>query len=137
MAELRLQANTENLEQVMGFVEEQLAHTGCDTKALMQVQMAVEEIYVNIANYAYSPSAGMATVRVEVEKQAELEQAVITFIDRGVPYNPLEREDPDVSLSAEERPVGGLGIYMVKKSVDSVEYKHKDGENVLILRKRL
>lgn len=135
MAELTVLASLAHLGQVMDFVEEQLEDTGCGMKTLMQVQMAVEEIYVNIASYAYGSSQGMVTIRMEVEKEPG--QVVITFSDRGIAYNPLEREDPNITLSAEERPVGGLGIFMAKKSMDSMKYEYQDGENVLIMRKIL
>ena len=118
MAELTLQAKVDNLGQVMDLVEEQLTPAGCKMKTLMQVQIAVEEIFVNIAHYAYGESVGMVTIQVDVE---------------GAPGQ--EREEPDLGLSVEERPVGGLGIFMVKKSVDSVEYEYRNGENVLVLRK--
>lgn len=137
MAELTLQAKVDNLGPVMDLVEKQLMPAGCKMKTLMQVQIAVEEIFVNIAHYAYGESVGMVRIQVDVERTTEQEQAaVITFADSGTPYNPLERKEPDTGLSAEERPIGGLGIFMVKKSVDSVEYEYRNGENVLVLKKR-
>ena len=101
----------------------------------MQIELAVEEIFVNIAHYAYRPQIGQATVRVEVKEEPL--SVIITFIDRGVPYDPLKRSDPDVTLSAEEREIGGLGIFMTKKVMDEVAYEYKDGQNVLTLKKRL
>ena len=91
--ELTLQAVTENLDQVLAFVEENLEEWECPLKVLMQVQIAVEEIYVNIAKYAYKTEAGEATIRVEVK--GEPRQVCITFVDQGVPYDPLAKEDPD------------------------------------------
>ena len=105
----------------------------CSTKIQTQIDIAVEELFVNIAHYAYKPDTGPATVRVEVEKEPPA--ICITFIDHGVPYDPLAREDPDITLSAEERRIGGLGIFMVKKSMDSIEYEYKDGQNILHIRK--
>ena len=101
----------------------------------MQIELAVEEIFVNIANYAYAPEIGRATVRVSVSDDPLT--VTITFIDCGVPYDPLKRSDPDVTLSAEEREIGGLGIFMTKKVMDEVAYEYKDGQNVLTLKKRL
>ncbi len=98
-----------------------------------QIDIAVEELFVNIAHYAYNPETGPATVRVEVEKEPPA--VTITFIDNGVPYDPLAREDPDITLSAEERQIGGLGIFMVKKSMDNIEYEYKNGQNILRIRK--
>ena len=131
--ELTLQAVTENLDQVLAFVEENVEEWECPLKVLMQVQIAVEEIYVNIAKYAYKTEAGEATIRVEVK--GEPRQVCITFVDQGVPYDPLAKEDPDVTLSAEERQIGGLGIFMVKKSMDDVEYMYQDGSNILTIKK--
>ena len=103
-------------------------------KTQMQVDVAVEEIFVNIAHYAYAPGTGAATVQAEAS--AETKTLTVTFIDSGVPYNPLEKPDPDVTLSAEDRQIGGLGIYMVKKSMDDMRYEYRDGRNVLTLEKR-
>ena len=100
----------------------------------MQIALAVEEIFVNIANYAYNPGKGNATVRVEVEKDPLT--VTITFIDGGVPYDPLKKDDPDVTLSAEERSIGGLGVFLVKKTMDDVSYEYKDGKNILSIKKQ-
>jgi anti-sigma regulatory factor (Ser/Thr protein kinase) len=100
---------------------------------MMQIEIAAEEVFVNIANYAYAPDKGRATVRVEVSGDPVM--VTITFIDQGMPYDPLEREDPDVTLKAEDRPVGGLGIFMVKKTMDDVSYEYKNGRNILKLKK--
>ena len=89
----------------------------------------------NIAHYAYYPKEGTATVRVEVLEEPLA--VVITFIDNGVPYDPLKNADPDITLSAEEREIGGLGIYMVKKSMDDIFYEYRDGQNILKIRKKI
>jgi len=104
-------------------------------KAQMQIDIAIDELFSNIAYYAYNPDVGPATVRVEVVEDPMA--VVITFIDNGVPYDPLAREDPDTTLSAEERDLGGLGIYMVKKSMDEVTYEYKDGQNILKIKKNI
>ena len=102
---------------------------------MMQVDIAVEELFVNIASYAYGKEEGLAVIRLDIEKDPLTVK--ITFEDRGVPYNPLAKEDPDITLSAEERQIGGLGIYMVKKSMDDIIYEHKDGKNILTIVKKL
>ncbi len=102
-------------------------------KIQFQIDVAVEELFVNIAHYAYTPETGTATIRVKIEEDPL--SASITFIDSGIPYNPLEKEDPDVTLSAEERGIGGLGIYMVKKSMDDMIYEYTDGQNILTIKK--
>ena len=102
-------------------------------KAQMQLCVAAEEIFVNIASYAYAPGTGKATVRVAIEEEPR--RAIVTFLDSGTPFDPLAREDPDVTLSAEERQIGGLGIFMTKKTMDDVSYVYRDGQNVLTLKK--
>jgi anti-sigma regulatory factor (Ser/Thr protein kinase) len=101
----------------------------------MQIDIAIDELFGNIAHYAYNPEIGKATVRVEVAKDPLA--VVITFIDNGVPYDPLAKADPDTTLSAEERESGGLGIYIVKKSMDDITYEYKDGQNILAIKKNL
>lgn len=135
MKELELKALTENLPKVLSFVDEQLEAADCPMKIQMQIDIAVEEIFVNIAHYAYNPDVGTAKVRVEV--MGNPPAVDITFIDNGVPYDPLAKADPDVTLPAEKRQIGGLGIFMVKKSMDDVKYEYLDGHNVLTMKKGL
>ncbi len=133
MKELTIAATVENIEVVTDFVNQQLEELACPMKAQMQINIAIDELFSNIAHYSYNPEIGQATVRVEV---MENPLAVsITFIDNGVPYDPLSKEDPDLTLSAEERQIGGLGIYMVKKSMDEITYEYKDGQNILRIKK--
>ncbi len=133
MKKITLKASIENVDSVIDFVNEELEAADCPMKTCMQIDIAVEEIFVNIAHYAYTPGEGEATISCGVEGDPLC--ATIRFADRGVPYNPLEKADPDITLSAEEREVGGLGIFMVKKSMDAVEYEYVDGQNVLTLKK--
>ena len=133
--ELEIEALAENLPAVQSFVEEHLDTTDCPMKGRMQIMVAVEEIFINIASYAYRPETGKATVRVEVT--GEPVSVTITFVDHGIPYDPLAKEDPDTGLSAEDREIGGLGIFMTKQIMDDVAYEYKDGQNILTLRKTL
>lgn len=135
MAEITLAAKVESIAPVTDFVTEQLDEMGCPMKVQMQLAMVVDELFGNIARYAYPSGEGRATVHVE--KTADGRQVEITFIDQGVPYNPLEREDPDITLSAEEREIGGLGIFMVKKSVDDMRYRYENGQNLLTVAKQM
>ena len=135
MKELTLAATVENIETVTEFVNEQLEALDCPLKTQMQIDIAIDELFGNIAHYAYNPETGDATVRVEVVQEPL--SVVITFIDKGVPYDPLSNADPDTGLSAEERGIGGLGIYIVKKSMDEITYSYRDGQNILSIRKRL
>ena len=135
MADLTVDALVSNLDQVLAFVDGQLETMDCSMKAQMQIDVAVEEIYVNIANYAYAPETGKAYISVRPDP--ENASVTIEFRDNGIPFDPLAKADPDVTLSAEERKIGGLGIYMVKKSMDAMEYNRKDGQNILTITKKL
>lgn len=134
MKELSLDAVVENIDVVTDFINEHLEQYNCPTKAQMQIDVAIDELFSNIAHYAYNPEVGPATVRVEVLENPL--SVVITFIDNGVPYDPLSTQEPDITLSAEERKIGGLGIYMVKKSMDDITYEYKDGQNILRIKKQ-
>lgn len=131
---LTVEATTENLYEVLGFIDERLEAADCSPATQMRIDLAVEEIFVNVANYAYAPQTGDVTVTFAVEEPMT---AVITFEDSGVPYDPLKKEDPDVTLDARERQIGGLGIFMVKKNVDDLSYEYRDGKNVLKIKKAL
>ena len=135
MKELTLAATVENIETVTDFVNEQLEALDCPRKAQMQIDIAIDELFGNIAHYAYASEVGSATVRVEVTERPLA--VIVTFIDGGVPYDPLKAADPDIALSAEERQLGGLGIYMVKKTMDEITYEYKDGKNILSIKKKL
>ena len=135
MKELTIAATVENIETVTDFVNEQLEALDCPMKAQMQIDIAIDELFGNIVHYAYSPDIGDASVRVEVVEDPLA--VVITFIDKGVPYDPLAKADPNTTLSAEEREIGGLGIFMVKKAMDDIIYEYKDGQNILKIKKRL
>ena len=132
MKELTLPAAAENIEKAVEFVNVQLEAAGCPPKVTVQIDIAIDELFGNIAHYAYGKDTGEATVRVEVTEEPAV---IITFIDSGIPYNPLEKPDPDVAQSLEERQIGGLGIFMVKKSMDDITYEYKDGQNILRIKK--
>ena len=133
--ELDIMAENENLSEVQSFLGECLAKVDCPAKAQRQMELAAEEIFVNIANYAYAPEKGRAVVRVEVSDDPVT--VTLTFIDQGVPYDPSKRKEPDVTLPAEERDIGGLGIFLTKKTMDDVSYEYKDGQNILTLKKKI
>ena len=133
--ELTTDAVDENLPNVLAFVDAELEALDCPLKTQMQIDVAVEEVFVNIAHYAYAPETGSAIVRVDTEREPG--SVTITFIDRGMPYDPLAKPDPDVTLSSEERQIGGLGIFMVKKSMDDMKYEYRDGQNILTITKKL
>ena len=135
MKDITVDATVDNLEVVQDFVREELEKQDCSMKVMMQIEIAVEEIYVNIVHYAYNPSVGKATIRCEVTDNPM--QVMIQFLDSGKPFDPLAKEDADITLSADEREIGGLGIFMVKQSMDEVNYEYKDGKNVLTIKKVL
>ncbi len=135
MNEITLEATVENIVVVTRFVDEYLDSVRCPEKVRVQIDIVIDELFGNIAHYAYGEGKGDVTVRVEMQDNPRA--VCVTFIDGGVAYNPLGKGDPDVTLSAEEREVGGLGIYMVKRSMDWVRYEYREGKNVLVVGKEM
>ena len=135
MKELTIDAKVENVEVVIAFVIEELKLLNCSSKALKQIEIAIDELFSNIAYYAYENSKGKATVRVEISNDPLA--VLITFIDNGIPYNPFKKKDPNISLAADERQAGGLGIYIVKKTMDEIVYKYEEGKNILSIKKHI
>ncbi len=133
--EIVLKAVDENLQEVLDFITGPVEEAGGAMKARMQIEVAAEEIFINIAHYAYAPEKG--DVRIRVEMPEDRSCVMITFMDHGIPYNPLLKEDPDVTLSADKRQIGGLGIYITKQTMDGVSYEYKDGQNSLTLTKNI
>ncbi|MCR5292650.1 MAG: ATP-binding protein [Eubacterium sp.] len=133
MIALRIDATIANLDTVIDYMYEKLMEKGCSKKIILQLRVAVEELYVNIAHYAYGDKTGYADFEVEFEG----DNAIITLIDEGVPFDPLAKLDPDTTLSVEDRPIGGLGIFMAKKSVDDFTYKNENGKNITQLTKKI
>lgn len=135
MKELTLDAKLENISPLTAFVDEWLEGLGCPIKAQMQIDVAVDEIFSNIAQYAYGPEGGSAVIRLEFDPADRM--AKISFIDSGMAYDPLSKADPDVTLSAEEREIGGLGIFLVKKTMDALKYRREGNRNMLTIHKRI
>ena len=135
MKELDIPAQRENLSEVLKFIDVELEQLGCSMRLQTAIDVAVEEIFVNISSYAYDPEVGQATIRVDVlEDPLTIE---IGFIDSGTPYDPLAKPDPNTKIPIRERKKGGLGIYMVKKSMDDISYEYKDGKNILTIKKMI
>ncbi len=132
---LKVPAETGSLEQVTAFIGQELERCGCPMKSRMQVFLAAEEIFVNIASYAYQPETGEAEIGVDAG--GDPPSVTIRFLDHGRPFNPLEKPDADTSLAVEERGIGGLGILLVKKTMDHVAYSYEDGKNILTIKKAL
>lgn len=133
MDTIKLDAVVENVMTATDFVDARLEEAGCPVKAEMQLNIVIDEIFSNIAKFAYAPGTGQAEVSIEFEEDPRA--AVVTFADSGIPYNPLAVEDPDITLPVEFRQIGGLGILIVKKTMDGVDYEHRDGKNILRVRK--
>ena len=130
------EATDENLEAVNDFIHAQIKPFSCQSQTLFQIDLAVEEIYVNIAHYAYSPDKGTVQIDCSVEKTSDAPaKLTVSFTDRGKAFNPLAKPDPDITLSVEEREIGGLGIFLTKKYMDSVLYERKDNQNILTFTK--
>ncbi|MBP3854478.1 MAG: ATP-binding protein [Ruminiclostridium sp.] len=138
MKELTIDATRENLSAVFTFLQDALTECGAPKKLIRQIKLCVEEIYINIASYAYSPDVGTARILFDTSGIVGGEpplRAVITFIDSGKPYDPLAKEDPDIGLDLDDTPIGGLGIFIVKETMDDVGYERKDGHNIFRMEK--
>ena len=133
--ELVLEATVENLSVVNAFIDELLASVEYSLKKRFQLDLVVEEIFVNIANYAYGEGTGQAVLRFSLQQDPP--KMKIVFMDEGVAYDPLAKDEPDVTLPMEERNIGGLGIFLVKKNVEDIHYERKDGKNILTIYKEL
>ena len=130
---LTVPAERGQLDTVQSFVDEALDQVPCTLETRLQLQIAVEELFVNIASYAYTPNRGEAVISYQVEQEPP--SVTIQFRDWGKPFDPLAKKDADITLSAEDRGIGGLGIYMVKNTMDDVRYQYENGQNILTIRK--
>ncbi len=137
MREIEVDATLENLAKVFDFLHKAFDDLDVDDHIRGQVKMCVEEIYMNITHYAYNPEIGLARVAFAVDDEIKPAKVIITLSDKGKPYDPMTHEDPDLDLDLDDMPIGGLGIYLVKSTMDRVEYELKDGRNVLTMEKRL
>lgn len=135
MKELTVKAVLENISKVTEFIDGELEAIGCPVRAQIHIDVAVDELFGNIAHYAYTGDAGNATVRFNFDESTHL--ISVTFIDDGVPFNPLEHKEPNVTLPMEEREVGGLGIYLVRKTMDTVKYRRENNCNILTIEKKI
>ena len=134
--ELTLEANVDNNERFTDFVNAELEAMDCPAKARMQIDTAIDEILTNVAAYAYGDGTGPVSLRIGL--QSNPRTVVLECVDSGKAFNPLDRDVPNtISLPADDRPIGGLGIYLVRKLMDDVTYEYRDGKNVLVLKKRI
>lgn len=135
MAQIELESKLESLDTLNDFVHQIIQNSPCTEQQQIQIDLVVEELFVNIVNYAYPDSMGM--VQVECKLSGDAGQVIIQFKDQGIEFNPLAKKEIDVHDRFERRPVGGLGIYLAKKYTNSIEYERADGSNVLTIMKNL
>ena len=135
MKEWTVEATVGNIPVITEKVETELEKLNCSGKAHRKINVALDELLNNIASYAYPQETGSVTVQMRYNEESET--VSITLIDSGAAYNPLEKADPDVTLAAEERPIGGLGILMVKKKMDGMECRRENNHNILTIHKRI
>ena len=135
MREITVEAVTGNIPKVTAFVDEELERLGCAPKANMQIDVCIDEVVANVANYAYGSDTGNVTVRLGFDEEQRIFS--LTFVDAGVPFDPCSVPEPDTTLPLEERPIGGLGLLMVRKMSDEMLYRREGEHNVLTVRKRL
>ncbi len=135
MAKRTFPADDKFLNEVIVFLEEELAKADASTKITMQMDVCIEEVFVNVSHYAYGGNYG----EVDFEIIHKPDDDIVTFVfsDKGIPFDPLKEEDPDITLSANEREIGGLGIFICKKIMDDIHYEYIDGRNVLTLVKKI
>ncbi len=137
MKEITLEADIKNLIKVTSFVNEELRKVEANAKTIASIDIILDEVFSNIAYYAYKEREEKGDVTVKMDFVEDNKAVVLSFIDDGIPYNPLEKEEPDITLSAMKRAIGGLGILIVKKSVDDIKYEYKNNKNILKLKKYL
>jgi len=137
MQELQIEAKNENLHEVFAFLLSSLGEYSIDAKILRQVKLCVEEVFENIACYAYDPKSGMTRITVECRGGQSPDKIIVGFRDSGRPFDPLGYRAPDLDLPLEERPIGGLGIHLVRSKMDEVRYEYRNGENILFMEKNI
>ena len=128
-------AKTESLSDVLCFVEQTLENFECPMRIQTAICVAIEEVFVNVAHYAYPQGVGDMTLHIGFDEESRTIEFRMT--DKGVPFDPLKKPDPDITLSAEEREIGGLGIFIAKKTMDSITYAYENGENILTMIKKI
>ena len=132
---LTIEARVDNLDLVQAFVNKELSKAGCSEKVKYLIDLSVEELFVNIAHYAYTSDSNKVVIGVTLQENPKA--VIITFADNGIPYNPLKAKSPDLKAAPEERSEGGLGIYLARKSMDDMQYRYRDGQNLLTITKYL
>ncbi|MDO4467555.1 MAG: ATP-binding protein [Bacillota bacterium] len=133
MVKRTFNASVDSLAEAQAFLEKELENLDCPFPFILKFSLAFEEVFVNVAHYAYPNKEGEVIVQMDYQNG----MVIVSLIDQGIPFNPLEKKDPDTSLALEEREIGGLGILMVKKSMDEVHYEYKDNSNIFTMKKKI
>ena len=131
MKRIAVSANTDELDNVLDFVNTELDFHGFPSEAMADIDLAVEEVFVNISSYAYESQNGEVVLYISVSEN----EATLRFEDSGKPFNPLEVPAPDLDKPLMERDIGGLGILFVKQVMDEVLYSYSGGKNILTMKK--
>lgn len=138
MKEINVNADVKNLDSVLSFLNDVIEPYDCSIDIKFQLELALEEMYVNIAYHAYPNDVGMTTIRCNVvENEGKAPLLIMDILDQGIPYNPIEHDDPNIDLPAEERDIGGLGIYMIKNTMDALSYRYEENSNIFTVEKYL
>ena len=135
MTNKTFKAKTEALSDILGFVDQMLEKYECPMKVQTAICVAIEEVFVNVAHYAYGDGEGDVVLGISFNE--ETHNITFRMVDKGIPFDPLKKPDPDITLSADEREIGGLGIFITKKTMDSVSYAYENGENILTMIKKI
>ncbi|MDR0913009.1 MAG: ATP-binding protein [Methanobrevibacter sp.] len=141
MAEIFLSANSQELDRLLNFLNDNLSQINLSLPIQMQLELVIEEIFINIVNYAFTDdlkdNSTQNRIFVGIELKNNPLKVIIIFKDDGIQFNPLKHEDPNISMDIDNREIGGLGILLVKKNVDKIEYKYENGKNILTLEKNI
>ena len=130
-----LKALPTNFSVAQDMVREFLEPCSCKMRTLLELDMLIEEVFINIAHYAYPNGEGDATIELSLNDAKDT--LCMTFRDKGIPYNPLLKESPDITSDANSRAIGGLGIFLVQKYADGLSYERKDNENRFTICKKI
>lgn len=131
MDEFEVSASVENLHKIDTFISSRLEEAGCPMKTMMKIEIIVDEICGNIVRYS-----GASFIRVSFNRDED-NSVTLTFTDDGIPYDPLSAKEPDISASLDDRPIGGLGVFIVRNTMDKLSYQNKNGRNILTAKKKL
>ncbi len=135
MVKRTFKADETFLNDVTDYVEAELEKAGFTYKDILRLKVCIEEVFINVAHYAYGEATG--DVDIGIEHDVANNQVIFSFVDSGLQFDPLAKEDPDITLTAQERQIGGLGIFICKKIMDDIQYNYENGKNILTMTKKI